>query len=68
VYQVDPLVCVRCEQGMSVLAFVTDPLAIKRILDRLGLPQLHNDKPPPPPEILRVAEYGDGWGAPTSWD
>jgi hypothetical protein len=30
-------------------------------LDRLGLPPLHTDEPPPPREILHFAQYGDGW-------
>ena len=25
------------------------------------------NKPPPPREILRVAEHGEGWGAPSDW-
>jgi hypothetical protein len=37
VYHVDPLICARCGQRMSVLAFVTDQLSIRRILDHLGL-------------------------------
>jgi hypothetical protein len=37
VYQVDPLVCVRCGQRMRLIAFVTDQMGIGRILDHLGL-------------------------------
>ncbi len=33
VYQVDPLVCTRCGKRMSLIAFVTDQVAIGRILD-----------------------------------
>ena len=68
VYQVDPLVCTRCGHRMSILAYVSDQHSIRRILDHLGLRPLENDKPPPPREILRVAEYGEGWGVPASWD
>ena len=64
----DPLVCTRCGQRLSILAFVSDQHSIRRILDHLGLRPLENDKPPPPREILRVAEYGEGWGVPASWD
>jgi hypothetical protein len=53
---------------MSILAYVSDQHSIRRILDHLGLRPLENDKPPPPREILRVAEYGEGWGVPASWD
>jgi hypothetical protein len=62
VYQVDPLVCVRCGQRMSTLAFVSDQHSIKRILEHLGLRSPQLDRPPPPArEILRVAEQGEGW-------
>ena len=51
---------------MSLIAFVTDQMAIGKILDHLGLSTPEADKPPPPvPEVLRAAEHGDGWSAPT---
>jgi hypothetical protein len=68
VYQVDPLVCVRCGQRMSLIAFVTDQTAVGRILDHLGLSSPTPDKPPPVREILRVAEHGEGWGVPAEWE
>jgi hypothetical protein len=69
IYHVDPLVCVRCGQRMSVVAFVTDQVAIGWILDHLGLSNPEAEKPPPPVrELLRVAEHGDGWGVPQEWD
>ena len=37
VYHGDPLVCARCGQRMRLIAFVTDQMAIGRILDHLGL-------------------------------
>jgi hypothetical protein len=69
VYQVDPLLCTRCGQRMSIVGFVTDSVAIGRILDHLGLgaPQ-RQEKPPPIREIARVAEHGEGWGEPAEWD
>jgi hypothetical protein len=68
VYQVDPLLCVRCGQRMSILAFVSDQHSINRILDHLGLRAPLQDKPPPAREILRHAEQGEGWGVPASWE
>jgi hypothetical protein len=66
---VDPLVCTRCGQCMTVVAFLTDGLAIRRILDHLGLSTPEAEKPPPPPrEVLRVAEHGEGWGVPAEWE
>ena len=54
---------------MSVIAFVTDSVAIGRILDHLGLSNPEAEKPPPPRrEMLRVAEYADGWGVPQEWE
>jgi hypothetical protein len=68
VYHVDPLVCLRCGQRMSILAFVSDQHCISRILEHLGLRPPERDRPPPAREILRVAEQGEGWGVPASWD
>ena len=69
VYQVDPLVCAPCGKRMSVVGFVTDSAAIGRILERLGLSNPQAEKPPPPVrEMLRVAEYGGGWGVAQQWD
>jgi hypothetical protein len=67
VYQVDPLVCTRCGQKMQMIAFLTDQLSVRRILDHLGLSTPPQDKPPPVREILRVAEHGESWGVPADW-
>ena len=67
VYHVDPLVCVRCGERMSPIAFVTGQMAIGKILEHLGLSTPPQDKPPPVRELLRVAEHGDGWGVPADW-
>ena len=54
---------------MNLIAFVTDQVAIGKILDHLGLSTSEAEKPPPPlPETLRVAEEGDGWGVPAHWE
>jgi hypothetical protein len=68
VYQTDPLVCTRCGQRMSLIAFVTDQMAIGKILDHLGLSTPEAAKPPPVREFVRVAEHGDGWGVPAEWE
>jgi hypothetical protein len=47
-----------------MIAFLTDALSIRRILDHLGLGTPAQDKPPPVREILRVAEQGESWGVP----
>jgi hypothetical protein len=52
-----------------LIAFVTDQMAIGKILDHLGLSNPQAAKPPPPArEVLRVAEHADGWGSPQQWD
>jgi len=43
---------------MQPIAFLTDQLSIRRILDHLGLGTSAQDKPPPAREILRVVEQG----------
>ena len=69
VYEVDPLVCVRCGERMDIVGFATGGLGIRRILDHLGLsPPPPRDAPPPDHEVVRVAEQGEGWGTPPDWD
>jgi hypothetical protein len=53
---------------MTVVAFLTDEISIRGILDHLGLSTPRQDKPSPAREILRIAEHGEGWGVPPSWD
>ena len=53
---------------MSVAGFVTDTVAIGRILEHLGLSTPEAEKPPPVREILRIAEHGEGWGVPADWE
>ena len=54
---------------MSLIAFLTDQVSIKRILDHLGLSTPEAAKPPPPArELLRVAEHDEGWGVPADWE
>ena len=68
VYQADPLVGTRCGQKMQMIAFLTDRLSIRRILDHLALSTPPQERPPPAREILRVAECGEGWGVPAEWE
>jgi hypothetical protein len=54
---------------MGLIAFVTDQMAIGKILDHLGLSTPEAAKPPPPTrELVRAAEHGDGWGVPAEWE
>ena len=49
VYEADPLVCPRCGSQMRVVSFITDPRAVRRIVDHLR----KRDRParPPPPRV-----------------
>lgn len=53
---------------MSVAGFVTDTVAIRRIIEHLGLSTPEAAKPPPVREVLRIAEHGEGWGVPAEWE
>lgn len=64
----DPLVCSRCGQRMSIVAFVTNAYAIHAFLDHLGLSTSEAEKPPPIREVLRVAKHGEGWDVPAQSD
>ncbi len=46
---------------------LTPHAAIGRILEHLGLSTPQAEKPPPIREVVRVAEYADGWGVPAKW-
>ena len=35
IFEIEPLACPRCGQTMRIVAFITEPKAIDRILDRL---------------------------------
>jgi len=52
----------RLRAALSIVAFLTDAFAIRRILDHLGLSPPEAENPPAQREILRVAEHGEGWG------
>jgi hypothetical protein len=59
VFQADPLVCRRCGGPLTVVAYVTDALAIRRILDHLDLSP--PEKPPPSVrDIIRVPVDEEG--------
>jgi hypothetical protein len=61
VYGADPLICRRCGQKLRIIAYITDSLSIKQILDHLGLWPAEDDKPPPaPPELRTVPVDEDG--------
>ncbi len=69
VFLIDALTCPRCAQAMVVLALISDPQVVRRILQHLGLPA---DVPPVAPAALPCMEEPlfeecvDGGAAPRS--
>ena len=47
IYEVDRLVCPKCQGAMRVISVIEDPLIIKKILKHLGLWETRNHDPPP---------------------
>jgi hypothetical protein len=41
IYEVDPLVCPKCQGFMRIVAFIEDDRIIKKILKHLGLWEIH---------------------------
>jgi len=46
IYEVDPLVCPKCQGKMKVIAFIEDDEVIKKILKHLGLWEVKKRAPP----------------------
>jgi hypothetical protein len=59
---VDLLLCTRCGQRMSIVAFLTDAFAGREI----SAPEA--ETPTPQREVLRLAEHGEGRGVPAEWE
>jgi len=65
VYEVDPMVCPKCGGTMKIIAFITDDIAVDRIIiDHLKLVFVAA-KPPPPQainqELLMAADVSAGY-------
>jgi hypothetical protein len=59
VYRLDVLKCPRCEGRLEVIAAISDPDVVRRILDHLGLPVTPPQCKPArgPPEDLPVFDH-----------
>jgi hypothetical protein len=51
IYQIDPLLCPKCQGSMKVIAFIEDDALIKTILIHLGLWETRNHDPPQSNEV-----------------
>ena len=47
IYEVDPLVCPRCQHTMRVVSFIEEDTIIQEILKHLGLWETRSHSPPP---------------------
>ncbi|MGB2765189.1 MAG: acid--CoA ligase [Candidatus Aminicenantaceae bacterium] len=61
VYELDPLICPKCQGKMRTIAFLTDYAVVDRIIAHLKL-SFVAERPPPPhvasQELLMAAETG----------
>ena len=67
IFHADPLTCRKCGGKLKIVAYLHDHVAIKQILDHLGLSPPEDPKPPPAMhEVSRVPvdEEGREIGAP----
>jgi hypothetical protein len=60
VYQGDPLVCKRCGGPLAIVAYITDEVAIRRILEHLELSPAQQQRPPPGRELARLPVDEEG--------
>ena|SRR3990167_10312672 len=49
IYEVDPLICLKCGATMKIVSVIEDDIAIHKILSHLGL--LHSPSRSPPPVV-----------------
>ncbi|MFP4040391.1 MAG: hypothetical protein ACOCPQ_02325, partial [Desulfosudaceae bacterium] len=49
IYEVDPLLCPKCQGPMKIISFIEEQAIIKQILQHLGLWEIRNNGPPPVP-------------------
>jgi len=47
VYEIDPLICPKCRGKMKIIAFIEQPILIRKILEHLDLWDTRNHDPPP---------------------
>lgn len=55
IYEVDPLVCPRCGRPMHIIAFITEPRVITKILRHLTAMATESRGPPRPPDDIEAA-------------
>jgi len=61
IYEVDPLVCPKCQGEMRIIAFIEIPHIIKKILKHLDLWETNNHDPPKITAVITQASYDDAY-------
>ena len=59
VYEVDPLICPRCQGQMKIIAFVRDYTVVDRIIHHLDL-HFMAERPPPLSEHVLFSSFTTG--------
>jgi hypothetical protein len=63
VFMTDALTCPKCQGRMKILAAITKPEAIRKILDHLGIPseapRRTAARPPPQPELSGTSDLAE---------
>jgi hypothetical protein len=56
IYEVDPLLCPKCQGQMKIISFIEEQVVIKQILQHLGLWEIRNTGPPKETHLNVVRE------------
>ena len=56
IYEVDPLLCPKCQGQMKIISFIEEQAVIKQILQHLGLWDIRNTGPPKDTHLNMVRE------------
>jgi hypothetical protein len=58
VFHADPLKCPKCGGKLQAIAYITDQMNIRKVLDHLGLSPPENERPPPDIRYVPVDHEG----------
>jgi len=59
IFHADPLKCPQCGARLVVIAYITDQMNVRKLLDHLGLSPPELPRPPPEPHYVPVDD--EGW-------
>jgi hypothetical protein len=61
IYEVDPLLCPKCQGAMRIISFIEDESLIQKILKHLGIQTRNHDPPTPAPSHIPELTYDDSY-------